>query len=305
MYKHIHQVAGGLPNMMERVAAAPISWGICEVPGWGFQLPPDRVLGEMQSAGITATELGALGWLPTDAAALTALLRSYDLSLIGGFVPLVLHDASQRDALIADTRRSATTLSAGGGTCFVTAVVSSHERWERPALDAHDWTTLFDHLELVDDICDEFDLTQVMHPHVDTLIETASEMDRFLSSCPTQFTLDTGHLYIGGADPVVLASKHHDRVGLVHIKDIDGAVAARLLDGELTLMTATQAGLFPSAGDGEVPIAATIAALEGALYGGWYVLEQDVALTDEIPPVGEGPVLGVLRSIEYLRSLAV
>jgi hypothetical protein len=27
-----------------RIAAAPISWGVCEVPGWGRQTAPERVL---------------------------------------------------------------------------------------------------------------------------------------------------------------------------------------------------------------------------------------------------------------------
>jgi len=30
-------------GFIRRVAGAPISWGICEVPGWGEQLPVDRV----------------------------------------------------------------------------------------------------------------------------------------------------------------------------------------------------------------------------------------------------------------------
>ena len=44
-----------------RLAGAPISWGVCEVPGWGLQLPPDRVFAEMRALGISATELGPLG----------------------------------------------------------------------------------------------------------------------------------------------------------------------------------------------------------------------------------------------------
>jgi len=44
-----------------RLAAAPISWGVCEVPGWGRQLPPERVPAEMADLGITATELGPQG----------------------------------------------------------------------------------------------------------------------------------------------------------------------------------------------------------------------------------------------------
>lgn len=290
--------------MLDRVAAAPISWGICEAPGWGLQMAPDRVLSEMQQLGITATELGALGWLPTEPVALRAKLAEYGMSLVGGFVPLVLHRADAREELVADARSAAATLAAGGGTRFVTAVVSSKSAWERPSLSSAEWSTLFEGLDIVEEICGEFGLTQVVHPHVDTLIESADEMDRFLGESGVKFCLDTGHLFIGGADPVVLAGKHHDRVGLVHLKDVNGAVAQRLYSDELTLMTATAAGLFPAAGSGDVPIAATIAALEGAWYDGWYVLEQDVALTDGEPPLGEGPVLAVKNSIEYLRSLA-
>ena len=47
-----------------RIAAAPISWGVCEVPGWGHQLDPKEVLTEMVELGITATEFGPQGWLP-------------------------------------------------------------------------------------------------------------------------------------------------------------------------------------------------------------------------------------------------
>ena len=290
--------------MLNRVAAAPISWGICEAPGWGAQMAPRRVLGEMRDLGITATELGALGWLPTDPTQLRTLLGEYNLSLVGGFVPLLLHLPDARAAMADQARSAAATLAAAGGTHFVSAAVSSHAAWERPALDAADWATLLKGFDIVEEICTEHGLTQVLHPHVNTLIETAAEVDRFLNNSGVRFCLDTGHLFIGGADPVVVASKHHDRVGLVHIKDVNGAVAQRLYADELTLVTATAAGLFPSAGSGDVPIAATIAALEESWYDGWYVLEQDVTLTDGEPPVGEGPVLAVHNSIEYLRSLA-
>jgi inosose dehydratase len=49
-----------------KIAGPPISWGVCEVPGWGYQLPPDRVLTEMREIGLAATELGPEGFLPTE-----------------------------------------------------------------------------------------------------------------------------------------------------------------------------------------------------------------------------------------------
>ena len=62
-----------------RVAAAPISWGVCEVPGWGRVLDAATVLGEMAALGVQATELGPPGYLPRDPAELRELLGKYGL----------------------------------------------------------------------------------------------------------------------------------------------------------------------------------------------------------------------------------
>lgn len=73
--------------MTIRLAGAPISWGVCEVEGWGHQLdPPDRVLTEMRGAGLAATELGPDGFLPSDPHELTNTLARYDMTAVGGFV---------------------------------------------------------------------------------------------------------------------------------------------------------------------------------------------------------------------------
>ncbi len=76
----------------ERLAGAPISWGVCEVPGWGIMLPRERVLSEMRELGLKATELGALGYLGDQPGEIGALLSQYSLGAVGGFVPLTLHD---------------------------------------------------------------------------------------------------------------------------------------------------------------------------------------------------------------------
>lgn len=292
-----------MSSFLDRVGAAPISWGICEAPGWGPQLPVDRVLAEARELGITAFEQGALGWLPGDPQALRAKLDEYGMTLIGGFVPLVLHDPAQRDATLATAEHVAANLRAAGGTSFNTAIVGSADDWFRPAMDDAAWAELFVNLGRVDEICAAHGVVQALHPHVDTLVERADEFQRFLDACATKICFDTGHLTIGDADPVALAARHVERIALVHLKDVDGTVAARERSGELDLMAATQAGLFPSLGDGTVPVAEVIETLERAGYGGWYVMETDVALDDADPPAGEGPVTGVARSLAFLRSL--
>jgi len=290
--------------MLDRVAAAPISWGICEVPGWGIQLSVDRVLSEMASLGIRATELGAIGWLPTDPAEIRATLDLYGLQLLGGFVPLVLHDPGTIDASRQAAESAAKMMSAAGGTHFVTAVVSDPNDWQRPHLDDAAWDLMIRNLVEIDDIVAGYGMTQVVHPHVDTLIETADEMQRFLDDCTVSFCLDTGHLFIGGADPVAIATDHHSRVGIVHLKDVSAVIADGLHAGEFTLMTATQAGLFPALGSGDVPIAEVVASVESHNFQGWYVIEQDVALTEVEPSSGGGPLIGVSQSVAYIRELA-
>ena len=292
-----------MSSFLERVAAAPISWGICEAPGWGLQLNVDRVLGEARGLGIAAMEQGALGWLPVNPPEQRAKLDEYGMQLLGGFVPLVLHEPTQRDEMIAHAEQVASNMAAAGGSMFVTAIVGSLNDWFRPEMDKAAWAELFANLARVDQITARHGLTQVLHPHVDTLIETNGEFQRFLDETTVKVCFDTGHLTIGGTDVVAFAERYLDRIGIVHLKDVDGAVATRERSGELDLMAATQAGLFPSLGDGIVPIAEVINVLEAAGYDGWYVMETDVALTDGEPPVGEGPVNGVARSLAFLRSL--
>jgi inosose dehydratase len=292
-----------MTELMDRVAGAPISWGICEVPGWGMQLPVERVLSEAAGLGLKAMEQGALGWLPMDPHELRAALDAYGMALVGGFVPLVLHDRSRRREMRDHADQIAEKIATAGGKYFVSALVADLDDWSPRDLDADGWDALLGGLDELDSVIAAHGVTQVLHPHVDTLIERADQLDRFLDGCDVALCLDTGHLTIGGADPVSIADRLASRIGLVHLKDIDGVAAERLRRGEFGLMAATQAGLFPPLGDGMVPIARVIETLIERGYTGWYVLEQDVAITDGEPPAGEGPVLGIARSLDYLRSL--
>jgi inosose dehydratase len=71
----------------DKIAGAPISWGVCEVPGWGYQLRPERVLREMREVGLGATELGPDGFLPSEPAAMAEVLSKHGLHAVGGFTP--------------------------------------------------------------------------------------------------------------------------------------------------------------------------------------------------------------------------
>ena len=288
-------------SALDRLAGAPISWGVCEVPGWGVMLPRDRVLEEMATLGLRATELGALGYLGEEPGEIAALLRTHRLGCVGGFVPLVLQDRGERVGLRRDAERAAALLAGAGGTYFVTAAVRDAE-WSEPVqLDEHAWSTLVEGLGLVEEICAAYGLTQVLHPHVGTLVERADQLDRVLERSPVRVCLDTGHLAIGGVDPVVFAKRHVERVALVHLKDVELAHAGDVLAHRTSLLSATRAGMFRPLGGGNVDVAGVVAELEQRGYSGWYVLEQDTT----VDPGAEGvadPGRDVQASIDYLRE---
>ena len=286
-----------------RLAAAPISWGVCEVPGWGRMLPPDRVFAEMAALGIRATELGPVGWLPEEPSALRAQLERHGLSLVGGFVPLVLHEPVL-GATRAEADRIARLLAGAGADVFVAAIVTDTQ-WSAPiALDDTQWSRLVAHLAEIEELVAAHGLQLALHPHAGTLIERADAVERLLASSDVGWCLDTGHLLIGGFDPADFARRHGDRVVHVHLKDVDDAVAERLRSGELSLMQATQAGMFRPLGQGDAGIDEVIRLLDDSGYARWLVLEQDTAITGQEPPVGRGPVLDVRTSIDYLNNLA-
>ena len=286
------------------MAGAPISWGICEVPGWGLQLPVERVLAEMHEVGLAATELGAAGWLEGDATQIAETLQRFQLAAVAAFVPLVLHDATQLDETLKQATAQAELLHALGATNFVTALVSDPDHWQRPPLGDVGWQQVYRGLEAVDEITGEFGLVQVVHPHVDTLVEQADEVRRVLDNTGVSFCLDTGHLMIGGADPAEMAVTSFDRVGLVHLKDVRRSVATRLQQGEFGLHDAVRHGIFPPLGHGDVALREVVTNLEARGYDGWYVFEQDAMLTDGAPPVGRGPIEDVRTSVAFLQALA-
>ncbi|MEY2900187.1 MAG: hypothetical protein RL247_353 [Actinomycetota bacterium] len=291
-----------MSDFLSRVASAPISWGICEVPGWGAMLPTPRVLGEMEGLGFRATELGAPGFLPTSAAGVKEELDAFGMTLLGGFTPVVLHDKAQRNETIESARATAKLFQDAGATKFISSVVQDMD-WSHPrALDSDERRHMAEMFGVLDDICEEFGLEQVLHPHVQTLVETKDDISRVLDSCDVHFCLDTGHMAFGGQDPVQFAKDAMDRVGHVHLKDLRLDMVEPVLRREVTLMSAVQAGIFTPLGQGDVDIMGVIQTLEGAGYDGWYVIEQDTAITDGMPAEGEGPVHQVTTSLQYLTE---
>ena len=283
-----------------KIAGAPISWGVCEVPGWGHQLNPDRVLAEMREVGLTATETGPQGFLPSQPAELTTLLGTYGLSCVGSFVPVVLHDAAHDPA--TDIAGPLESLVASDADVLVLAAATGSDGYDsRPTLDDAQWSTLLGNLDRLAEIVAARGLTAVLHPHVGTMVENRAEVQRVLDGSAIQLCLDTGHLLIGGTDPVQLAREAPGRISHAHLKDVNAAMAARVQAGEMTYTDAVRDGIYTALGSGDVDIAGLVTALRANGYDGWFVMEQDTILAGE--PTGEGPIGDVRASVAYLQDV--
>lgn len=283
-----------------RVAAAPISWGVCEAPGWGHQLAPERVLGDMAELGIPATEFGPDDFMPDDPRERARLLAAYGLRAVGGFLPLLLHDRDH-DPVPPASRALERFVEAGADTLVVAAASAGSGYDTRELLDESGWSTLFANLERVIDAAADRGVRTALHPHVGTVVENRAEVDRVLRA-GMPLCLDTGHLVLGGVDPVEVVTTAPERVAHVHLKDVDAAVAERFRAGEEGFTDAVRRQVFRPLGAGDIDIEAVVRLLEDFGYRGWYVLEQDCML-DTDPGPNEGPAPDVRASLEYLATV--
>jgi inosose dehydratase len=287
-------------HLEHKVAGAPISWGVCEVSGWGYQLGPDRVLKEMREVGLLATELGPEGFLPSEPAAMAGVLSEHGLQAVGGFTPLLLH-VSGHDAVPEVDRILDGYVASGAQVLVLSAVTGSAGYDTRPQLDEAGWKRLLSNLDRVARLAIDRGVRAVLHPHVGTMIETGDEVQQVLDGSSISLCLDTGHLLIGGTDPVELARQAPERIAHLHLKDVDSTVAAKARSGQLTYSEAVKQGMYRPLGQGDVDVPAIVGHVRAHGYSGWYTLEQDTILTEE--PKDEGPVADVRTSAEYLRTV--
>jgi len=285
-----------------RVAGAPITWGVCEVPGWGYQLDPERVLAEMAAIGLTATELGPDGYLASDPARLDEQLGVHGLKLIAGFAPIVLHDEARAEADVGGATATADLLGGAGAGVLVLAAATGEIGYDSSVvLGSSGWSTLARSIDRVIEIASERGLTVALHPHFGTMVERPEHVERILEDSAVELCLDTGHLALGGADPTEIAVRAADRIAHVHLKDIDADLAEQVRSGHIDYYAAVRKGLYRPLGDGDVAVADVVRTLEDRGYDGWYVLEQDTVLDGE--PLGGGPAEDAAASIRYLRSI--
>jgi len=289
-----------------QLSNAPCSWGV-EFADSDKNLPWQQVLNEISGAGYKATELGPLGFLPTDVAVLKDELAQRDLKLIAGTLFQHLHDGSKRAEILEFTRRSCEVLRALGAQFMVVIdhVVSPRtdqagQVTSATRLSNSDWSAMMETIRQASNICLEHDITPTLHPHTGTYIEYQDELDRAMQDLPADLLslcIDTGHCYYAGMAPEKIIKQYGDRIKYIHFKDINAQVHDAVVTHGVDFYTAISEQIFCPLGAGAVDFAAVKQALIDINYQGWVTVEQDMD-----PKIDNNPLQNALNSRVFIEN---
>lgn len=273
-----------------RVGVGPIGWVNDDIRGWGPEYTAERVMSEMAELGFAGSEMSYV--YPQEPAALKAALAGHGLVLAGAYrwtnfahEDLLASELAAARAHVDFCRAAGAgyaNLAEGGGSLHWDA---GGQRSSVAPLSEAQWARVCAALNEVGAYARERGVALCVHPHGGTAIERPAEIERLFAQTDPElvgYCLDTGHIAYGGADPGEVTRSLASRVGYVHLKDVRADVLARVRAEGLSFVEAVKANVFCTPGAGALDFDPVMAALEGAGYAGWYIVEaeQDPAVHD-------------------------
>ncbi|HLI41969.1 MAG TPA: TIM barrel protein [Streptosporangiaceae bacterium] len=294
-----------------RLGTCPDSWGVwfADDP---LQPPWERFLDEVAEVGYEWLELGPYGYLPTDPARLADELAGRGLRAAGGTMHghSGLHRRGDWPDILAATRRVAELTAAVGAAHLVFVPVPGYRddktgAYREPAeLDGDGWRTLTgaaDELGRV--VAQDYGVAFQFHPHADSHVETQRQTERFLDQTDPRYVslcLDTGHLAYRHADAVAVIRGYPDRIGYVHIKQMDPAIVDKADRHGLAFGQAVAMGASCEPPGGEPDVSEVARALRELDRELFVVVEQDMYPCDFDRPK---PI--ARRTRDYLRGVGI
>ncbi len=296
--------------MTIRIGGAPISWGVCEIPGWGPWPPYEQVLDEVAAAGYEGTELGPWGFLPTDPGRLAAELDRRGLAMASGFVPLGLKDPGDAPASELRIRETSALLQRLGaqhillsdaGDAVRDKIAGRPELTRMHGLTAGEWPGYLERLQRLARIClEEYGLVPCFHPEAGIYIENPDEIAMLMDGTEPSLVwlcLDTAQIAFGGGDPLAILQRYRDRLGFIHLKDIDLLRLRRLLAEGRTYVDAAKEDVFVELGRGSLDLPGFLRTVQRTGYSGWIIVEQD-----RVWGPGTDTLGAARRSRQYVRQ---
>jgi len=297
-----------------RVANAPCSYGAFEVTVGRLPNIPDAVdvLSSMADAGYEGTELGPPGYLG-DRDVLRGRIEGNGLELVGGYIPIRFSEPKALDEDIASMEATLDLFEAAGAPAArpVFADAGSPARAARPGaaathpelgLDDAGWKRFADGVARAATAARARGFEPTFHHHTATHVEAPWEIERMLELTDVGLLLDTGHLALGGGDPVQALRDWSARIDHLHVKDYQRSILKGVIADRADMEEAWRRRVFCELGTGDVDLPAFFDEVAAVGYSGWRVVEQDL-----IPAPDEDAseaIAAQARNRRWLRDVA-
>lgn len=265
------------------LGTASVNWGFDPLYTWARTPSFEQMLDEMAQAGYDGTEISYN--FPSDARRISVELHKRKLRPAASFHAVNLRTRANHQAAFESTMRVAERLQRVGSRVLILSdevsaprLAAAGRAGAAEALDDTSWRAMADGLCRIAEKLEAHGMRAVFHPHVGTYVETEQEIARLCEltdGSPLGLCPDTGHLAYAGVESGKIFSRYRDRIGYVHLKDVDPKTLERVRTGGIDFTTAVRLGLFVELGRGMVPVAEIVESLRGAGYSGWVIVEQD------------------------------
>jgi inosose dehydratase len=271
-----------------KIATAPVNWNNNDAPDYREWTPYPQLIDEMVKAGYRVTEWGMN--MPKDPGQMNEDLRERGLGMLGGFVGLELRNPEKRQEELQRGLEIGRFFRSIGGNYLIAADSGDTRRLQEAGhvdpgggMTKPQWYSLGQGLNELGETLAKEGVELVFHNHVGTYVETEGETERLLEVTDSKhvaWCLDCGHLAYGGGDTLRMLDRHGDRVGYVHLKDVDGRVLERSRTEKWSFANALKQFIFAPLGEGIAQVPEVVRKLKQAGYEGWVVIEQDTTPLD-------------------------
>lgn len=277
-------------HQLFRIATCPVNWNNNDIPGWKPVTPFPAILDRMREAGYSATEYDPS--FGTDPDRLNAELSVRGMTWTGSYQWVDFLERGNVAGAYQDLEPTLALLQAIGCRNLIVADPLRPHRVAMagrvPAdgsesLDAGAYARIAGGVQALAGLAAGFDIAVRYHNHVGTWIEAPHEVATLighLDLAATNLCFDTGHYAYGGGDPVGFIGEHADRIGYLHLKDVDAGVATMAREQGLSFLDALRHIVFSPIGAGSVDIPAVLRLLVDHRFDGWVVVEQDTCAGD-------------------------
>ncbi|MCY0900385.1 MAG: myo-inosose-2 dehydratase [Firmicutes bacterium] len=288
-----------------KIAASPINWCNDDLVDLGDEYTGEEILRDMQELGIRGTEMSRK--FPREPEQLAHLLGRFGIQLVSGWFQIHVAQLDWWPDELARFDIHVQLLKHLGSQVVVTAEGTGSVHWDRlgdrpqrvPWTDV-EWDNVINGLQEAGRLCAARGLRLAYHPHLGTNIESYPEIVRLLEETDPALvglTLDTGHLYVAGVDPVRIIHDFSERILHVHLKSVRADGMTRYHSGT-GFLNAVRGGLFTVPGDGVIDFVPILRALHDIQFDGWCVIEA------EQDPRQADPRVFMKKALAYLQAVS-